>query len=157
MLRIRLRNTSFYKRVPKYSAFKMFKIKTLFYVFMWLIKVSSPPLPPTPRVYFKTKRTHCFVLRPKFSSILAHLVFPIIGPWQLALCSDQPQRIQKSQLSQQLMICDNPKWQFPINPRLPSLEGIHFSFTRWACSTPNDITACNQFLTHFPRLILWAE
>lgn len=50
---------------------------------------------------------------------LAHLVLLTIGPQELALCSNQPQRIQKSQLSQHLMICDNPKWQFPMNPRLP--------------------------------------
>lgn len=56
---------------------------------------------------------------------LTHLVFLIIGPQLLALCSDQPQRIQKGQLSQHLMICDNSKWQFPINPRLPPTPPSH--------------------------------
>lgn len=53
------------------------------------------------------------------------------------------------------MICDNPKWRFPINPDCLSPGGMYFSFTRWASSTPKDATECNQPLTHFPRSVLW--
>ena len=60
-----------------------------------------------------------FLLREHILFHLTHLVFPIIGPWSLALCWDQPQRSQKGQFFQYLMICDNPKWRFPISLQLP--------------------------------------